>query len=84
MKFIKIISLFIILLVLFIVSISIFTISEREYAVVTQFGKPVRILKEAGLYFKLPGLMQKVNRLDKRTDIFKTQPIPLFNVSSSL
>lgn len=54
-----------------------FTVTEREYVIVTQFGKPVKIIKEAGLYFKLPGFIQTVNRLDKRIDVFNTQPIQL-------
>jgi len=56
---------------------SIFTVSEKEVAIITQFGKPVRSIMNAGLYFKLPGVIQKVNTLDKRVDIFKSQPIQL-------
>ncbi len=43
----------------------IFTVSETEQVIVTQFGSPKRIIKEAGLHFKLP-FIEKVNALEKR------------------
>lgn len=58
-------------------ALSAFVVQEKEYAIVTQFGKPVRIIKEAGLYFKLPGFLQTVNRFDGRLNVFETQPIQL-------
>ncbi len=64
-------------LVLILVYLTAFIVNETEYAIVTQFGKPINIIKEAGLYFKLPGFIQKINRLDKRTDILITQPLQL-------
>ncbi len=42
-----------------------FTVGEWEQGVVTQFGKPVRVVKSPGLYFKLPSPMQKVTMFDK-------------------
>jgi len=54
-----------------------FIVNENEYAIITRFGKTVRILEEPGQYFKQPGLLETVNRLDKRTHIFKSQPITL-------
>ncbi len=41
-----------------------FTVNEREQAVVLQFGDPVRECKEPGLYFKAP-FIQEVRRLPK-------------------
>ena len=43
---------------------SFFTIQEIQQVVVTEFGKPVRSIKNAGLYFKLP--WYKVHYFDKR------------------
>ena len=43
---------------------SIFIIKEIQQAVVTEFGRPVKSIKNAGLYFKLP--WQKVLYFDKR------------------
>lgn len=54
-----------------------YTVNEQEYAIITQFGKPVRIVEEAGLYFKLPGFLQNINRIDKFVKNFTTQPIQL-------
>ncbi|HVM79075.1 MAG TPA: protease modulator HflC [Stellaceae bacterium] len=38
---------------------SVFTVDQREQALVLQFGKPIRLVSEPGLQFKLP-LMQNV------------------------
>jgi len=73
----KLIIFIFLILLIGLVYLSAFTLNEKEFAIVTQFGKPVRNITEAGLYFKLPGIAQKVNRLDKRADVFKTQPIQL-------
>jgi len=56
---------------------SVFTVNEKEFVVLTQFGKPVRIIEQAGLYFKRPAFLETVNRLEKRIKVFKTQPIQL-------
>ncbi len=58
-------------------AVSTFSVSEREYAVLTQFGKPIRTLSEPGLYFKRPGFLETVNRIDRRLHVFTTQPIQL-------
>lgn len=54
-----------------------FTVKESELAIVTQFGKPVRIVKDSGLKLKLPGFFEQVIRFDKRSDMFETQPTQL-------
>jgi membrane protease subunit HflC len=45
---------------------SLLVVEETEHAVITQFGKPVAVRSEAGLYWKLPTPIQRVTRLDKR------------------
>lgn len=53
-------------LALFVVDASVYSLSEWEQAVITQFGRPIgSAVTTAGLHFKLP-LIQKVHRLDKR------------------
>lgn len=42
----------------------VFTVDTTEYAVVTQFGNPVSVIKEPGLNVKLPEPIQTVQRLD--------------------
>jgi membrane protease subunit HflC len=45
---------------------SIYTVSEVEQVIITQFGKPVgEPVTEAGLKFKMP-FIQEVNPIDKR------------------
>jgi membrane protease subunit HflC len=51
-----------------------FTVSNNEFVIITQFGRHVRTITEPGLYFKLPGFIQTLNRLDGRLDIFKNEP----------
>ena len=42
----------------------VYTVDEREMAVILEFGKPVASRTEPGLYFKMP-LIQEVVRLPK-------------------
>lgn len=51
-------------IVLFLYS-SLFILNEVEQAIITQFGKPVRIITEANYYFKIP-FIQKIRKFDKR------------------
>ena len=47
-------------------SASLYTVSETEQVIITQFGKPVgETVSEAGLHLKTP-FIQKINRFDKR------------------
>jgi len=55
--------------------LSIYTVDETQWAVVTQFGKPVKTVSNAGLYLKAPTPLQQVNYFDKRTSVIRTQPI---------
>ncbi|MBI3090476.1 MAG: protease modulator HflC [Candidatus Tectomicrobia bacterium] len=66
-----IISIVIILLLL--VNSVTFSVDEREQAVVTQFGRFVRALREAGLHVKIP-LIQKVTILDRRLMEYESAP----------
>lgn len=56
-----------------------YTVREGEYVIITRFGKPVRIIEDAAPYprFKLPGFIDRVNRIDKRVIAFRTIPIQL-------
>lgn len=46
-------------------SASFYTVQEGQQVVVTQFGKPVAVITEAGLKFRLP-FVQTVHRFEKR------------------
>jgi len=58
-----IIVLFVVVLV--VLYLSIYTVSETEQVVITQFGEYKRVEKEAGLHFKKP-IVEKANSFDKR------------------
>jgi len=64
---------------LLLVSGAAFTIDEKEQAIITQFGKYVRTIKEPGLNFKIP-FIQTLNLFDKRvltTDAIAVEYITL-------
>lgn len=62
-----------VLVVLLVIYNSMFTVNERELAVVTEFGKPVDEIKESGLYFRIP-LIQDVRRLPKTKQFWASGP----------
>ncbi len=47
----------------------LFTVREGDVAVVTTFGRPVREIREAGLYLRWPWPIQRVYSFDNRTQI---------------
>ncbi|NCC22273.1 MAG: protease modulator HflC [Alphaproteobacteria bacterium] len=61
-------------------SMSVFTVDEREQALVLQLGQPVGDVKHAGLHFKIP-VIQDVRRFDSR--ILSVDPNPEQMVISS-
>src|SRR4030065_896075 len=57
---------FILILIGFIfLSNATFTIDEKEQAIIPQFGKYIRTIKEPGLYFKIP-IIQTLHLFEKR------------------
>lgn len=52
--------------------LSVFTVPETEFAIVTQFGRPVRTITAAGLHAKLP--YRGVLRFDRRLRIYNPRP----------
>ena len=52
--------------------LSLYTVRETEFALVTQFGQPVRTVTEAGLHAKWP--FQWVLRFDRRLRIYNPRP----------
>ena len=43
-----------------------YQVDEREYVVITQFGEPIKAIKQPGLNWKWPDPIQSVNRYNKR------------------
>lgn len=56
----------VVLVIAFVIRLMFFVVDETEQAVVLQFGKPVRIIREPGLHMKLPEPVQVVKKLDDR------------------
>ena len=52
-------------LVLGAVAMSVFTVDQRQYALVFQLGEVKRVITEPGLHFKLP-LVQNIRFFDNR------------------
>ena len=52
--------------------LSVFTVSETEFAIVTEFGRPVRTLASAGLHAKWP--YQGLLRFDRRLRVYNPRP----------
>ncbi|USD65900.1 protease modulator HflC [Vibrio sp. SCSIO 43136] len=50
------------------------SVKESEFAVITQFGKPVKTVSEAGAVVKLPNPVQAVTRLEKRVQMLSLEP----------
>lgn len=48
---------------------TLFTVRETEFALVTQFGKPIRTVTEAGLKTKVP-LLHQVQLFDRRLRVY--------------
>ena len=51
--------------VLIVLSATIFTVDQRQYAIIFQFGEVRNVIAEPGLYFKWP-MIQNVRYFDKR------------------
>lgn len=67
-------------LTIFVASQSMFTVDEREQAIVLQLGEPVGELRGPGLHFKIP-VVQEVRRFDRR--VLAVHPAPEQVVISS-
>jgi membrane protease subunit HflC len=51
-----------------------YVIDETNQVVITQMGKPVRTIREPGLYFKIPFPIQDVNRFEDRLLEYDSAP----------
>jgi len=55
-----------------VLSMTAYTVDQRHEALVLQFGNPKRVVKEAGLHFKLP--WESVTRFDRRLLVLDAPP----------
>ena len=56
---------------------SMYTIDETEVAVVTEFGAPVQVRTDAGLYFRAPWPIHQVERFDSRSRLLEIEATEL-------
>lgn len=68
-----VITIVVVLVALFVVSQAVFTIDEREQAIVLQLGKYVETIDEPGLNFKIP-FIQTVSRMERRVLVADAPP----------
>ncbi len=54
---------------------SLFTVAEGSSVIVTQWGRPVKTIKNAGLHVKLP--WQSINTFDSKINCFEAQTLQL-------
>ena len=67
-------------LILLLMTLVVYQVDSTEYAVVTQFGQPVRVVEDDGIKVKLPDHIQSVQRLDKRVQVYQTSSIELLTL----
>ena len=69
MKLIRYLVLGLVALAFLIISLVFFQVDATEAAIVTQFGQPVRVITEPGLYAKLPDPFQSVVRINRQIQV---------------
>jgi len=70
MKLIRYLSLGILAIGFLATSLVLFQVDATEDAIVTQFGQPVRVITEPGLYAKLPDPFQSVTKVNKQVQVY--------------
>lgn len=70
MKIRKTVLLLAVVFAVIVLNSMLFTVDQTEYAVVTQFGRPVRAITQPGLSWKLPDPIQNVQRYDNRLKVY--------------
>ena len=59
-----------VIVVIYLINTMLFSLDETEIGVILQFGRPVRVLSEAGLHWKLPDPIQTKVLFDKRVLVY--------------
>ncbi|MDD3229493.1 MAG: protease modulator HflC [Oscillospiraceae bacterium] len=67
-------------LLLLLLTLVVYQVDTTEFAIVTQFGNPIRVMESPGLRVKLPDPIQSVQRLDKRVQVYQTTSIELLTL----
>ena len=67
-----------VVVLLFTGNLMLFTVNEVQQVVVTQFGQPIRVIKDPGLYFKLPDPIQRITVFDDRLLDYDANPEDIY------
>lgn len=70
MKFVRSLTLGILALGFLATSLVFFQVDTTENAIVTQFGNPIRVITDPGLYAKLPDPIQSVVKVSKQLQVY--------------
>ena len=71
-------GLVLILVALVVGNMVFFTVNDVEQAVVTQFGEPIRVISEPGIYYKMPEPIQKTTKFDRWLLDYDSNPEPIY------
>ncbi len=68
------------IIALLVLKTAAFVVDETKMAIVTQFGRPVRVVESAGLNWKLPQPIQSVRLFDKRLLVYDPKPTEFLTI----
>ena len=68
------------LIALLVLRTAVFVVDETKTAIVTQFGRPVRVIDTAGLNWKLPQPVQAVRLFEKRLLVYDPKPTEFLTI----
>lgn len=58
------------ILVAYLLSTTLVSVQETDFVIISQFGRPVRVVEQAGLTFKLPAPIQAAEIVDQRVQLY--------------
>ena len=70
MKLARIVTLSLLAIIFLAVNLVFFQVDATEYAIVTQFGQPLRVITDPGLYAKMPDPIQSVIRINNQLRVY--------------
>ena len=76
------VTLIVLFALIFASNLVLFTVDEREQVVITRFGKPIRVVKEPGLYIKSP--LEQTTVFDDRLLDYDSLPAKIYTKDKQL
>ncbi|MBM3307635.1 MAG: hypothetical protein FJY74_04865 [Candidatus Eisenbacteria bacterium] len=72
-----------VLALVYVAATGLYVVDHGGAALVTQLGKPVRVVEEPGLHFKMPAPVQSVQAFDRRLRVWDSEPIECATADSA-